>query len=75
VVDGSGGPAIAAERVVGSFPSPGGDPLTLVRVRPAEAIPADGLPDERPATLEEVVIGHMAAGRVRRAARRAEEAA
>jgi hypothetical protein len=47
----------------------------LVRVRPAEPIPPDGLAEERPATLEEVVIGHMAAGRVRRAAARTEEAA
>jgi len=75
VVDGSAGAAIPAERVVGSFPSPGGDPLTLVKVRPAEPIPPEGLPDERPATLEEVVIGHMAAGRVRRAAARTEAAA
>ena len=75
VVDGSAGPAIPAERVVGSFPSPGGEPLTLVKVRPAEPIPPEGLPDERPATLEEVVIGHMAAGRVRRAATRTEAAA
>ena len=75
VVDGSAGPAIPAERVVGSFPSPGGEPLTLVKVRPAEPIPPEGLPDERPATLEEVVIGHMAAGRVRRAAARTEAAA
>jgi ABC-2 type transport system ATP-binding protein len=75
VADGSAGPAIPAERVVGSFPSPGGDPLTLVKVRPAEPIPPEGLPDERPATLEEVVIGHMAAGRVRRAAARTEAAA
>jgi ABC-2 type transport system ATP-binding protein len=75
VVDGAGGPTIPADRVVGSFPSPGGDPLTLVKVRPAEPIPPDGLVDERPATLEEVVIGHMAAGRVRRVAARTEEAA
>ena len=75
VVDGSAGPSIPAERVVGSFPSPGGEPLTLVKVRPAEPIPPEGLPDERPATLEEVVIGHMAAGRVRRAATRTEAAA
>ena len=75
VVDGSAGAASPAERVVGSFPSPGGDPLTLVKVRPAEPIPPEGLPDERPATLEEVVIGHMAAGRVRRAATRTEAAA
>jgi ABC-2 type transport system ATP-binding protein len=75
VVDGSAGPVIPADRVVGSFPSPGGEPLTLVKVRPAEPIPPEGLPDERPATLEEVVIGHMAAGRVRCAAARTEVAA
>jgi ABC-2 type transport system ATP-binding protein len=54
-----------AESVVGGFPAPAGEPLTLVRVPvvvPA-AVPQAG----RPATLEEVVIGHLAAGR-RRAA-------
>jgi ABC-2 type transport system ATP-binding protein len=74
VVDGSSGPVIAAERMVGSFPSPGGEPMTLVKVRPAELVSADGGAFERPATLEEVVIGHMAAGRIRRAAERAEAA-
>ena len=38
--------------VVGSFPAPDGEPLTLVRGGGG-----------RPATLEEVVIGHLAAGR------------
>jgi ABC-2 type transport system ATP-binding protein len=63
VVEGSGGEGMAADRVVGSFPSPGGEPLTLVRVRPAEALPPDGPSAGRAATLEEVVIGHLAAGR------------
>jgi ABC-2 type transport system ATP-binding protein len=75
VADGSSGPAIAPERVVGTFPAPGGEPLTLVRVRPAELVPPEGVADERPATLEEVVIGHMAAGRAQRSAARSEEAA
>lgn len=75
VVDGPAGPAISPDRVVGSFPSPEGDTLTLVRVRSAEPLPPEGTPDERPATLEEVVIGHMAAGRIRRAAAAAEAAA
>ena len=71
VMEGPVDPTIAADRVVGSFPSPTGEPLTLVRVRSAEPIPPDGLAGERLATLEEVVIGHMAGGRVRRAAERA----
>jgi ABC-2 type transport system ATP-binding protein len=44
--------------VIGSFPSPDGDPLTLVRGGGG-----------RPATLEEVVIGHLAAGRPPRVTR------
>ena len=61
--------------VVGGFPAPNGEPLTLVRV-PSVAdaeVPQVG----RPATLEEVVIGHLAAGRRRAAATAApaEEAA
>lgn len=63
VVD--GGDAPAPDGVIGAFPAPTGERLALVRV-PAltDAIaPAIG----RPATLEEVVIGHLAAGR-RRAA-------
>ena len=66
---------IAADRIVGSFPAPGGDSLMLVRVPVAQPLDADGPGDGRPATLEEVVIGHMAAGRVRRAAAPVEEAA
>jgi ABC-2 type transport system ATP-binding protein len=65
----TGGPAVAvaAERVVGSFPAPGGEPLTLVRVPVAQPLSAIASAGERAATLEEVVIGHMAAGRVPRA--------
>jgi ABC-2 type transport system ATP-binding protein len=74
VLEGPPDPGIAADRVVGAFPSPAGEPLTLVRVRSAEPLPPDGLATERPASLEEVVIGHMAAGRIRRAAERAEAA-
>ena len=40
---------------IGTFPSPTGEPLTLLRGRGGRA-----------ATLEEVVIGHLAAGRVSR---------
>ena len=63
-----GGPAalVGTHRIVGSFPSAGGDALTLVRVPTAGAFPPDPAVVGRPATLEEVVIGHMAAGRVRR---------
>ena len=63
-----GGPAalVGTDRIVGSFPSAGGDALTLVRVPTAGAFPPDPAVVGRPATLEEVVIGHMAAGRVRR---------
>jgi ABC-2 type transport system ATP-binding protein len=76
VVEASDGAAPAADRVVvGSFPSAGGERLTLVRVRAAEAVTTDGRAGERPATLEEVVIGHMAAGRIRRPVAQAEVAA
>ena len=68
VVAGDLAGALAPERVVGSFPAPGGEPLTLVRVPVAQPITAVAAVDERAATLEEVVIGHMAAGRVRRVA-------
>ena len=63
--------ALAADRVVGSFPAPDGERLTLVRTRGAEPAPLDG----RAATLEEVVIGHMAAGRIRRVEQPAKEVA
>ena len=52
VVDGVAGAAVSA---IGTFPSPTGEPLTLLRGRGGRA-----------ATLEEVVIGHLAAGRVSR---------
>jgi len=64
---------IAPDRLVGSFPSAGGEGLTLIRVPVAQA--AESPVEGRPATLEEVVIGHMAAGRVRRVAAAAEAAA
>jgi ABC-2 type transport system ATP-binding protein len=75
VVEGAPLVPIAADRVVGAFPSPAGEGLTLVRVPVAHAVGADAAVEGRPATLEEVVIGHMAAGRVRRAAAAAVEAA
>jgi len=59
--------------VVGSFPAPTGEPLSLVRV--AVVAPAGTEPLGRPATLEEVVIGHLAAGRIRAATVLAEAAA
>jgi ABC-2 type transport system ATP-binding protein len=55
----------SAEGGIGSFPSPDGTPLTLVRT-PVVAVV--GVPAGRPATLEEIVIGHLAAGRSRAAA-------
>jgi ABC-2 type transport system ATP-binding protein len=51
-------PRPVGAEVVGSFPSPDGEPLTLVR--------GAGV---RRATLEEVVIGHLAAGRPARVTR------
>ncbi len=61
-----------AEAVVGSFPAPAGEPLSLVRVAVVAPVGSELL--GRPATLEEVVIGHLAAGR-RRAIDAKEEAA
>lgn len=75
VIEGAPLVPIAADRLVGSFPSAAGEGLTLVRVPAAQPLSPDGPADGRPATLEEVVIGHMAAGRVRRAAPAVEEAA
>ena len=49
------GGAAGAAGGIGTFPSPTGEPLTLLRGRGGRA-----------ATLEEVVIGHLAAGRVSR---------
>ena len=72
------GPRVASGSpagLVGSFPSPAGDPLTLVRVPAARPLGVDGPPTGRAATLEDVVIGHMAAGRARGAAPAGEEAA
>jgi ABC-2 type transport system ATP-binding protein len=54
------------DAVVGSFPAPAGEPLSLVRV--AVVAPVGEEPLGRAATLEEVVIGHLAAGRRRAAA-------
>jgi ABC-2 type transport system ATP-binding protein len=75
VIEGTPGGSIASDGLVGSFPSPGGEPLTLVRVPGAQSLATDGPAAGRPATLEEVVIGHMAAGRLRRAGTAIEEAA
>jgi ABC-2 type transport system ATP-binding protein len=75
VIEGAPLVPIAPDRIVGSFPSAAGDGLTLVRVPAAQPLAADGPGEGRPATLEEVVIGHMAAGRVRRVAAPVEEAA
>lgn len=52
--------------VIGSFPAPAGEPLSLVRVAVVAPVGAELL--GRAATLEEVVIGHLAAGRNRAAA-------
>jgi ABC-2 type transport system ATP-binding protein len=54
-----------SDAVIGSFPAPAGEPLSLVRV--AVVAPVGEAPLGRAPTLEEVVIGHLAAGR-RRAA-------
>jgi ABC-2 type transport system ATP-binding protein len=63
VVDRTPAAEIDSDTLVGAFPSPDGEPLALVRT-PAVA-PLDHLPVGREATLEEVVIGHLAAGRRR----------
>lgn len=55
VVEGDG-PAAGAGRVIGRFPDLAGRPLALL---------AGGNEAGRVATLEEVVLGHLAAGRVR----------
>jgi ABC-2 type transport system ATP-binding protein len=54
------------DAVIGSFPAPAGEPLSLVRVAVVAPVGAELL--GRAATLEEVVIGHLAAGRSRAAA-------
>jgi ABC-2 type transport system ATP-binding protein len=66
VVEGTASEAIEAvgrDAFVGAFPAPAGEPLALVRtpVVVAAGAPVIG----RSATLEEVVIGHLAAGRRR----------
>ncbi|MBA2719857.1 MAG: ABC transporter ATP-binding protein [Chloroflexi bacterium] len=66
---------VPADALVGSFPSAGGDSLNLIRVPAIQPLTADAPPVGRSATLEEVVIGHMAAGRLRRAAVPVEAAA
>jgi ABC-2 type transport system ATP-binding protein len=55
--------AAGSADVIGAFPSPDGVPLALIRV--AGPTPLNELPAGRPATLEEIVIGHLAAGRTR----------
>ncbi len=69
VIEGSPAEAVRAagpNAVIGSFPAPDGVPLSLVRTPPADDPGA--APLGRPATLEEIVIGHLAAGRIRAAA-------
>ena len=75
VIEGSPIAPIAPDRLVGSFPSASGEGLTLVRVPAAQALTSEVVEEGRPATLEEVVIGHMASGRVRRVAAAVEAAA
>jgi ABC-2 type transport system ATP-binding protein len=65
IVEAASLPASEAGEVVGRFPAPDGMPLALIRI-PAVAAVVDP-PAGRPATLEEVVIGHLAAGRRRSA--------
>ena len=60
-----------ADALIGSFPAPAGEPLSLVRT-PA-LVPVGTEPIGRAATLEEIVIAHLAAGR-RRAADAARQA-
>jgi ABC-2 type transport system ATP-binding protein len=55
VVDMTGGATAPPDGLVGSFPGPAGERLSLVR--------ADASAGGRPATLEEVVLGHLAAAR------------
>jgi ABC-2 type transport system ATP-binding protein len=75
VIEGPPLAPIPADRLVGAFPSAAGESLTLVRVSAAQPLSPQAPHIGRPATLEEVVIGHMAAGRIRRAAAPIEEAA
>jgi ABC-2 type transport system ATP-binding protein len=76
VIEGTAAEAQAiagADAFVGAFPAPAGEPLALVRtpVLSAAGTPSIG----RAATLEEVVIGHLAAGRRRAIEAAAAEAA
>jgi ABC-2 type transport system ATP-binding protein len=76
IVDGTAADAVAAvgaDAFVGAFPAPAGEPLTLVRA--PVVVPAGTPPIGRAATLEEVVIGHLAAGRRRAIDRAIAEAA
>jgi ABC-2 type transport system ATP-binding protein len=76
VLDGTAAEAtelVGADSFVGAFPAPAGEPLTLVRAPVVS--PAGALPLGRAATLEEVVIGHLARGRRRAIDRAAAEAA
>jgi hypothetical protein len=69
IIEGSGAEAAAlagGDAVIGTFPAPNGEPLALVRVPAIADVAASPL--GREATLEEVVIGHLAAGRRRAAA-------
>jgi hypothetical protein len=63
----AGGATVLPDAVVGSFPGPAGERLSLARV--------DASAGGRPATLEEVVLGHLAAARRPRAAAAAGRAA
>ena len=54
---------VGRDAFVGAFPAPAGEPLTLVRT--PVVVPAGTPAIGRSATLEEVVIGHLAAGRRR----------
>jgi ABC-2 type transport system ATP-binding protein len=66
VVEGTAPEAIelvGRDAFVGAFPAPAGEPLTLVRT--PVVVPAGTPAIGRSATLEEVVIGHLAAGRRR----------
>jgi ABC-2 type transport system ATP-binding protein len=66
VVEGTAPEAIelvGRDAFVGAFPAPAGEPLTLVRT--PVVVAAGTPPVGRSAILEEVVIGHLAAGRRR----------
>ena len=68
VVDADAAAATEGADVVGAFPSPDGLPLALLRT--AGLAPVEGQTRGRPATVEEIVIGHLAAGRSRAGAKR-----